>query len=501
MEDRILQEFREKEDFFLYGYERGLSPFEWNKLNLGSFLDTLFQRGKDWEECFEEIQSHEYKVWKKQKDEESEEIDYRSYRQFRYNPIVFSKEGKKNLHRVLLKDDFETLKWCEGRKFAIMSPATFVGRNNTNKNARYLYAIAIDLDGVEPKHLQGFCDMAHGGKFCPIPNILVNSGHGLHVYYLLKEPVALLDENTWRLMQKIKENMTLLVWQEGASTYIKKQNVQLQPILQGFRLPGTLTKFGAEITAWETIGVKEYTLEELNAFSSPDYALSKAEIKSIGKYYYNPNKITLEEAKRRFPEWYEHKVVQKKRFGRTWKLKRGVYDWWLNKIKQPNRERVGHRYWCVMMLFVYASRSGVPFKEVMSDAMALIPSYDFISLSQDNRFTEDDVKSASKAYNDGKGKFSIDKIERLTAERIEGKRRNGRTRAEHIKLMNLIRDNIKYADKDWRNKDGRPKEQAKVQAWREANPMNTNKSQCARETNLDRKTVRKWWDSLHDVQE
>lgn len=384
-----------------------------------------------------------------------------------------------------------------GKTIRYYAPATFVGNRNKNKNARYLYAIAIDLDGVRPMHLERFCKMAKDGRFCPILNILVNSGHGLHVYYLLKEPVPLLEPNTWRLMQRIKENMTLLIWQEKASTYIKKENVQLQPILQAFRLPGTLTKFGEEITAWQNIGIKEYTLEELNAFSSEGYTLSKEEIDSIGRYTYNPDKITLEKAKRRYPEWYEHKVVQRNRGGRTWKLKRGVYTWWLEKIRQPKRERVGHRFWCVMVLFVYASRGGVPFDEAMEDAMALIPVYDSISVDEDNHFTEEDVRVASKAYyGGGYDKFSIKRIEALTAERIDSQRRNGRTQEFHLMLARATRDaTCKFKGKnDWREGNGRPSEQVKVQEWRRGNPNSTNKSKCAREMGLSRTTVHKWWD-------
>lgn len=490
----VLTDFREKNSFFLYGYLRGDSPFEWYELDLSAFIDTIFHRGRSWEDCFEERQSEEYQEWLRQVNSEADKIDYTNYRQWRYNPIIFSKEGKENVHRILLKDDTETLQWARGRKFAIMPPATFVGRNNTNKNARYLYAIAIDLDGVTLKHLKGLCDMSITGKVCPIPNILVNSGHGLHVYYLLKEPVPLLDPNTWKLLTKLKENMTLLVWQRRTSS-IKKQFIQIQPILQSFRLPGTLTKFGEVITAWENLGVKEYTLEELNAYSSEEYALSKEEIQSIGKYTYNPNKITLEEAKRQYPEWYERTVVQKKRGGRTWKLKRGAYQWWLEKIKKPSKERVGHRFWCVMVLFVYASRSDVPFEEAYDDAMDLLPLYDSLTTQEDNHFTEEDIRAASRAYYGGYDKFSTAKIEKLTLERIDPQRRNGRTQKEHLERARILQNGL---NPNWRDGNGRPAQQFKVLEWRLANPDSKNKARCARELGLSRTTVHKWWcvDSL-----
>lgn len=490
-----VQDFEGKNDLLLYGYERGLSPVEWNKLDLLSFIDSLFQRGKGLDDCFEEIQSHEYKVWRKQKEAQRGEIDYTAYRQFRYNPIIFSKEGKKNVHRVLLKDDIETLQWTAGRKFAIMPPATFVGRNNWNRNARYLYAIAIDLDGVTPDKLEGFFRMMTKPQYYPIPNIIVNSGHGLHVYYLLKEPVPLYNAEAWKALTRFKHNLTAVVWRPESST-IPKAQMQLQPILQAFRLPGTLTKFGTEITAWEGLGVKEYTIEDLNSVLLGSYALTDEEIKAIKGFPYNQDKITLEEAKSRFPEWYQNRVVEKKRVGKTWRVNRAVYDWWRGRLREGHNNLVGHRYWSIMVLFIYAAKCKIPFAEAMADAMEFLVPFDGRTTDESNHFTEEDIKAASKAYHDNSCKFPIKKIEALTLFRIDSpSRRNGRKQAMHLRLARATRDvlQIEKGRSDWREGNGRPTEKEKVQAWRSATPDSKNKSQCARETGLSRPTVRKWW--------
>lgn len=73
MLDNAVLEFEAKNDLLLYGYERGLSPVEWHKLDLPSFLDTLFQRGKGFEECFEETRSLEYNVWRSQADKQKQD--------------------------------------------------------------------------------------------------------------------------------------------------------------------------------------------------------------------------------------------------------------------------------------------------------------------------------------------------------------------------------------------------------------------------------------------
>ncbi len=76
----------------------------------------------------------------------------------------------------------------KGAEFAIMSPVGYSGRNRTAKNARWLYGIAVDLDGVEMEQLRDvFHQMKH--DFIPQCTYCVNSGHGLHLYYLFEKPV------------------------------------------------------------------------------------------------------------------------------------------------------------------------------------------------------------------------------------------------------------------------------------------------------------------------
>ena len=123
-----------------------------------------------------------------------------------------------------------------------------------------------------------------------------------------------------------------------------------------------------------------------------------------------------------------------------------------------------------------------------------MPKMDSYTDTEDNRFTEDDVHDAMLAYDENYNKWPIKTIEDTTLFRIERNRRNGRKQDEHLKMMNFVRDNLSYPDGSWRNKEGRPTQVETVRRWREKNPDNNNKSQCAKETGLDRKTVRKWWD-------
>lgn len=482
---------------------------EFFEVGLQEFLGEVFERedartGEMGVQPFEEVQSAEYQNWRKQKQqlavkrsqgvpEEQLVMDYRGYGCWRYNPIVFYQEvvdgQKKNRHRIILKDDDASLLFISGRKFAIMSPITYVGRNNTQENARYLYAMAFDLDGVSLRKHHKMFDLVKRGMM-PMPNLIVNSGHGYHLYYLLEDPVPL-HPVIVPLLNRLKHGMTNILWNMGTS---ELEDRQYQSILQSFRLPGTLTKFGKRIRAFVCPGVDRYTLEDLNKYLYT-YKLSPEELSSCtGKAKYNPKGVTLSEAERMWPEWYFSRVVQKKRVGRKWHVNRAVYDWWHNTLLSAGDEiKVHHRYWCILTLVIYAVKCDIPRDEVLADALALVPKMDSYTDTEDNRFTEDDVHDAMLAYDENYNKWPIKTIEDTTLFRIERNRRNGRKQDEHLKMMNFVRDNLSYPDGSWRNKEGRPTQVETVRRWREENPNNNNKSQCAKETGLDRKTVRKWW--------
>lgn len=491
---------------------------EFFEVGLQGFLAEVFERevartGEMGVQPFEEVQSAEYQNWRKQKQqlavkrsqgvpEEQLVMDYSGYGCWRYNPIVFYQEvvdgQKKNRHRIILKEDDESLRFLSGRKFAIMSPITYVGRNNTQENARYLYALAFDLDGVSMRCHHKMFDLVEKG-IMPMPNIIVNSGHGYHLYYLLENPVALYPVIV-PLLNRVKHGLTNILWNMGTS---ELEDRQYQSILQSFRLPGTLTKFGKRIRAFVTRSDR-YTLEDLNGYLSK-YKLSPEELfVCTGKAKYNPKGVTLSEAERMWPEWYFSRVVQKKRVGRKWHVNRAVYDWWLHLLQEADDEiKEHHRYWCILTLVIYAVKCDVPRDEVLADALALVPKMDSYTKTEDNNFTESDVYDAMLAYDENYNKWPIKTIEDTTTIRIERNRRNGRKQDEHLMIARATRDIVskQRGKRSWRDGNGRPyaipdnsKECALVTSWRKENPDNMNKSQCAKEIGLDRKTVRKWWD-------
>lgn len=483
--------------------------YELSELTIGEFVEVVFERRSSTGGVivpFEEIQSREYRLWLSQKmrgkgadGDVATRIDYSGYRMWRYNPVIFYKDEGKARHRLMLLDDDETLTFLENREFAIMSPVTYVGRTNSYRNARYLYAFAIDLDGVSIHEVRALLRGMTTGVY-PVANIIVNSGHGVHVYYLLESPVGMY-ETRLDTLNRMKAGLTKIVWLVS-----RLGNPQVQSVVQGFRLPGTKTKFGKPIRAFWNQSAPLHTLESLNSFLGI-YKLSDEEIAQLNeKHPHNPARVTLEEARKRWPEWYASRVIGRKRVGKRWNINRGLYDWWLGKLRDGSEVTVHHRYWCVLTLVVYAVKCGISREEVLNDALALVPAFDRKTETVDNPFSEDDVRDAIRAYDEQYCKWPLRVIETTTGIRIERNKRNGRGREKHIKVMNAIRDGVTHPDGDWRIGNGRKKSTlenssfaAIVREWQEQHPGCKNKSLCARETGLTRPTVHRWWNDSKAV--
>lgn len=143
-----------------------------------------------------------------------------------------------------------------------------------------------------------------------------------------------------------------------------------------------------------------------------------------------------------------------------------------------------------MTLVIYGIKCGLSKDEIKQDAIDLIPFLN--GLNEEEPFTEEDIKSALECYDERYNTFPLKDIEKLTNIRIERNKRNGRKQKDHVKMMNLIRDEINQ-NKTW-NKIGNGRKPKKdiVQKWRLEHPEG-KKADCIRDTGLTKPTVYKWW--------
>lgn len=397
------------------------------------------------------------------------------------NGVLTVIEGEKARNYVIF-DELEEIKEQKGKEFVILSAVSYSGRNRTAKNARWLYGLTIDLDGVEIQNLRDILFQAEN-DIIPQPTYIVNSGHGMHLYYLFEKPVPL-----YRHMQEqlrdFKYELIAKIWNRYTSTYTEREQVQYQGIFQGFRMVGSQTKLGKRYPVKAFLTGKKVTVEYLNGFLMDSS-------KVVTNFNYKSD-LPLAQAKEKYPEWYERRIVNKENKGR-WHVHRALYDWWLKKIKGGGAS-VGHRYSCLSVLAAYAIKCDVDEDELTSDALELQPYLDGISDDEHNRFTKRDVLDAMKLYNESYVHYSRAEAERVSGITIPPNKRNGRKQKLHLKMA---RSNLAIMSDDiGKPLQGRPvgsgtkKEQ--VAAWRVAHP-DGRKADCIRETGLSKPTVYKWW--------
>lgn len=156
-----------------------------------------------------------------------------------------------------------------------------------------------------------FHQMKH--DFLPQCTYCVNSGHGLHLYYLFEKPVPLYRHLQDQL-REFKYELIRKIWNRYTSTYTEREQVQYQGIFQGFRMVGTQSKLGKRypVTAFET--GERVTVEYLNDFLMDDS-------KAVTDFKYKSD-LSLTEAKKKYPEWYEKRIVRARK--RAGGISRGI---------------------------------------------------------------------------------------------------------------------------------------------------------------------------------
>ncbi len=404
------------------------------------------------------------------------------------NGLALSIKGKGKAHHTIITDGLEQLPELLQEEFVITSPIGYYGKRRSGDNARYAYAMAFDLDGVEMPQLR---DVNHQmqQEIIPQATYIVNSGRGLHLYYFFKEPVILLP-TIQTALKELKYALTKeVIWNRFTST---RKEAEVQGILQGFRMVGSPSKLGSDypVTAYRFGQGERKSVGEL-VDALPATSENREKVHSI---LLALKGVHLQEAKEKWPEWYQRRIVEKQPRGR-WYVKRDLYDWWLREIK--NKITVGHRFYGVMTLAIYAIKCGIEEDELRRDAYSLLQPYDNMSIEDVNRFTEEDIEAALNIYQENYNTFPRDDISKLTGIPMKVNKRNGQKQADHLEEARAIRDiRMKRQGRKWDDNNGRPKgsgtAQEKVNQWQKDNP-GKSKAECNRQTGLDPKTIRKWW--------
>ena len=409
----------------------------------------------------------------------------------KYNGIIVEvtkdrlDNGKPKVLRHTLTDDLEKLDEVLSRdNFCLMSPISYAGKTRDSSMARELYALTFDLDGVQTmirdvkEYPYGLANLIHqidDMEIIPKPTYIVSSGTGLHLYYVLEKPLPMF-ENIVEQLEILKKELTRMMWHDSISKLV--DDIQYEPVCQGFRVVGSITKKGERCRAFE-VGNK-VTIEYLNEFVREEYK---------AKDFVYKSDLTLAQAKKKYPEWYEKRIANKEKRG-TWKFNRAVYDKWLERL--PKEAKLGHRYWSLWVLSVTAMKCGISYEELEKDAFGLIEVMNRKDENKLDPFTEDDVLSALEGYDSAWFTYPIDKMSYRTDIPIEKNKRNYQKQEWHLEDIRSKKENMKRRGQAFKNPEGRPDKKQIVRQWREAYP-NGSKYRCIKETGLSKPTVYKWW--------
>lgn len=394
--------------------------------------------------------------------------------------------GKGRTKQWIVDDSLEKLEKVIGDEFGLIPPISFYGKTHKKQNAHELFAMAIDIDYVGKQQLKNLLkQFGNGVQLCP--SYVVSSGRGLHLYYFLTEPFQLYY-NTEQLLADLKEAFIKRLWNDTSS--IRPDKPDITGIYQGFRCVGSQSKLGADypVKAFK-LSENRYTLEDIkNSIPS-----CKIDLSGLYEKPKKEGKLSLEEAKVKYPEWYQERVIEgrPKKKG-TWTCNEALYEWWKRKI--TDEVKVGGRYFSIMALCAYGLKCGIPERKIKKDAYAFLEHLEGLTDDADNHFTKEDVKDALKALKADNKLLSTmasrEWIEKQTKVEIPPNKRNYRKQATHLKIA---RSTLSIMNEDaGKAIQGRHSKEEIVKEWRSQHPEG-RKADCIRETGLDKKTVYKWW--------
>lgn len=353
------------------------------------------------------------------------------------------------------------------RNDTYMSCCTYYNNWYCKKTAHDIYGFVIDCDSVWAGGLlNGLRNdwQAQGiDRLYAKPTYIVNSGNGIHLYFVLKEPIPCYFSQA----KEIGELYRALALQQTAKAWIG-QKAQVQWFGQSFRMVGSLTKDG-----FETIAIKygpKWDIDDL------------AKLYGIDKHFlrrgeHEDKEISINARKKR---------TRVKRSG--FYSNQAFYEYSLKTAKDKTKE--GHRYMSMCALVVIGYKCNVPVEVIEQHLYNLLADY---NKDTTNKIKEREIKSALKMYGLRAMETTRERLEDWLGWEYKPIRRNGRKRADHIRYMNGIRALKKQMGEEVN--EGRPSAEKIVKKYLEQNPT-ARKCDVIKGTCLSKPTVYKYYDDI-----
>lgn len=377
-------------------------------------------------------------------------------------PVVFIDEDadEQNMKHIVPMSIDEAMEQCEGRNDMLMGGCTYFNNWISKKSAKDIYAFIIDMDNVYSgtllNALQNDWKTANDEPL-PMPTYIVNSGTGLHLYFVLNEPIPNYHVTTENLDKLYR---ALAIQQTTKRVYLHKQ---VQWFGQDFRMAGGLNKYGWTNSVYR-VG-KKWDIDELG---------KQVGLKDIHFIRYGEKRTqnSINKKKKR----------KQKRTG--WKTNRAFYDYTLRNCRSKTKE--GNRYTSMCALSVIAWKCDVAQEELENDLKSLLPDYNKDAIRQ---IKEKEIYSAMKMYNPKAMLTQRKSLENWQGWEYKPIKRNGRKRKDHLVVMNKMKE-VKKILGESINEGRPPKEQLVIEYL--MNHPNDNISSVANALGVSRTTVYKY---------
>lgn len=347
---------------------------------------------------------------------------------------------------------------------------TYFGNRRLTKNIDRIFGIIIEVDRItKESQMKHVLNQIYEEKV-PRPNFLINSGHGLHFYYVFDVPIEFHSRSfsIHPVITNIMNAISKMIWTKEASD-AKPEKMELN---KGYALIGSRNRKNKNlvVTAYQ-ISQEKCSLHYLRSFINkpehdPDYDISfptrskitKEEAVKLYPYWavqHFPEMFTLEERKRLMKELEEKKWNKKEREAPN----NNLYDWFFRLIREPQNIFHGNRYKCMVALVIYAVKCGIGKKKVEEDLKSLLYYYNNLPGAENDPIEEMDIKRALYIYKNKNAKtFTFQWIKEFTEIEYEAKTKRREiplSREEHLKIARQKRDEI-YPEGSWRaNSDGK----------------------------------------------
>lgn len=394
---------------------------------------------------------------------------------------------------------------------------SYFGNRRLRSKIDKIFGLIIDVDGVvkESQMLHVLNEIEK--EKIPVPNFLINSGHGLHFYYVLDEPIHFHEKSfaVYPVITNILNAIKNLIWTPAVSD-IKPEAMDLN---KGYTVIGTKNRSNPNLIATAyLINPVKCSLPYLRGFINkpdddvdyditfpPRTKVSKEEAKQLYPYW----------AVQKFPEEFEEDVRKrlleeielktKARKKKMWHAGRkisicdiGVYNWFWHLISDLQNIRHGNRYNCMLGLAIYGVKCGIEKEVVEQDLKKLLPLFNSVDKKGDDihfLMNETDIKNALYVYKSKHShRYTFKWIMERTGIEYEKKTKRREKPLPQVEHLNLARQRCEelHPDGSWRGySDGATKKE--LLDFMTKNP-NADIKECIDCCKCSRQSVYKYWD-------